>query len=122
MIISINGLQMTADTFNTEILDSARFIYNETGNNSVMYATVHTSPFSQTPYKFYIPNRPTYLLTNLTKEQRFTSGGAVINDWEIIHNMSELDFLNYSIYGVSDRPLSKDIIFEEGGLYVAKIR
>lgn len=93
----------------------------------------HLSPFSQTPYKFYLPDNPNYLVTNLTKQQRFTAGGAIIHDWEIKASIprnstivSDSQSCIKCYQAVNDSKLIKElcvfcsdqILYNQGGLIV----
>lgn len=78
---------------------------------------VHTSPFSQTPYKVLLPDHEHVLMTGLTKEQRFTAGGSVIKYDEVIPSEP-----NGSYYLVTDH-MTQDgvILYDKEGLKVKKI-
>lgn len=118
-------------SLNTELIDSSLFLYNYTGNNTEDYILIHTSPFSQSPYKVYYPNRVNLLKTNLSRANLFTAGGSVIEDYEIIRTINNLTedirqyhtyFKNHSLYLVSDRAGEGEIIYDKGGLYITKLK
>jgi len=116
------GSNAVTSGFDDEILMSARALYNETGNATEDFITIHRSTFSQSPYKVYFHNKPAFLLTNLTKEQRFTAGGSVVEDYEVITELSIINDTNKTIFFVDSIPHQEDLIFSEGGLYVTKIK
>lgn len=76
---------------------------------------VHTSTFSQTPMKVYLPENQHLLWTNLTKKQLFTAGGAVVADTEIIRQLPDPPY-----WLVSDTKHKGDVKYEKGGLFVVK--
>jgi uncharacterized membrane protein len=107
----------------TPIANSVLFLENYTQNlncdNDCIF--LHTSQFSQTPYKVYLPQWRQYLITNFTKQQRFTAGGSVIEDWEVYPNISTVPKTNYTFW-VSDHALmGEKIIYNEGGIYIQQI-
>ena len=88
------------------------------------YVFIHQSPFSQTPMKYYFKDWNTihYLDTSLTKKERFTAGGSVIEDWEILDDDEEYFCFDACIY-LKEKgnyiPDSKDkIYYDNGGLIV----
>lgn len=122
--LMIGSLQ-SSDDFNFELRDSSRFLKNviETDYFENDYVIVHTSTFSQSPYKVYLrdnDNVKNLLLTNLTEKQLFTAGGSVIEKEEIIKSKESLQSYNITIYFVSDKILGEKVIFEKGGLYISR--
>lgn len=109
--------KLLAETTNTEIQDASYFLYNHTMNATEPILVLHTSTFSQTPMKTYLPQLEHHLYTNLTKEQLFTAGGAVIKDWELHHQVPKF---NGTIYWVSDVCYGEKL-FYKGGLYVCRL-
>jgi hypothetical protein len=118
LIIAVLNLNNFMLNFNHEISDSAYFLQNETINKTDINV-IHTSTFSQTPYKVYLPNATHFLFTNLTTQQLFTAGGSVVEDDEIIRNITEVEGKN--VYAISDERIFEKTIYEKGGLYVTKI-
>lgn len=108
----------------TPIYNSALFLGNYTQNITGCdkdCITIHSSQFSQTPYKVYIPNSRHYLITNFTKQQRFTAGGSVIGGWEVYPNVSAVPKTKYTFW-VSDHALpGQKLIYNEGGIYIQQI-
>jgi uncharacterized membrane protein len=102
---------------NTEISSAAIYIEKL---NITDFATVHTSQFSQTPFRVYFPDNRAFLLTNFTEEQRFTAGGAVIEDADIIHSLSDVHY-NGTLFFVSDVPTGHPL-YNANGLWVGRIR
>ena len=111
-----------------ELYESQKFIkhlfsYIEKQNFNKEYVFIHESPFSQTPYKYYFRdyNLEHYLLTNLTKKERFTAGGSVIENYEII-NKKDLDKFKDKIFIQSKENYkyqeSDIIIYDNGGLFI----
>ena len=104
-----------------EIGDSVKFLQNSTylENNPIF---IHSSPFSQTPYKVYLPDYEHYLVTNLTRKQLFSAGGEAINyeneyynDWGF---SKEYDNIIY-ITGVKQHDKKEyNEIYDKGGLYI----
>jgi len=99
--------------------ESANFIMNE-NKDKTDYAILHTSTFSQTPYKYYFRNYnvTNYLLTNLTTKQLFTAGGSAIKDHEIVGDNFIEEYNETRLYIASDR-LIRDVVWESGGLFVS---
>jgi len=95
---------------NHELQDSAAFLYNHT--NSTPVVVLHTSPFSMTPYKVYLPEYEHHLVTTLTRQQLFTAGGSAIKDSELHHKWISSDYI------VTDYNLSLRKIWGEGGLNI----
>jgi len=125
LLVFSGGFMQSSDDFDFELRDSATFLKNviETDIFYNEYIIVHTSTFSQSPYKVYLKdnyNVQNILLTTLTEKQLFTAGGSVINDGEIIRDISELSNVTGTIYFVSDKPLKEKVIWEEGGLYITR--
>lgn len=77
-IAMIAGLLIMPNYFPTELKEASRYITD----NRTLY---HTSPFSQTPFKYYLSDNNHMLITNLSKQERFTAGGAIIKDSEVIN-------------------------------------
>ena len=78
------------------------------------YPVVHTSQFSQSSMKIYLPDHQHMLMTNFTKAERFSAGGIVIMDSEIIHEFPEKPY-----YFVSDITIGGgEYIFRKEGLNV----
>lgn len=121
LVLFIMGMTAFYNSFNTELYDSAVFLYNHTDNGTQDFAIVHTSVFSQSPYKVYYIGVDNYLLTNMTRQELFTAGGSVINNHEIRHNLSFVNEINKTVYAISDRIVGDEIIYTEGGLYVTEI-
>jgi uncharacterized membrane protein len=111
------NLSSFTSSFNHEISDSAIALQNQTMNQTDIII-IHTSTFSQSPYKVYLPYADNYLITNLTEEQLFTAGGSVVEDYEIIRKITEMKSKN--LFAVSDRIVFDEIIWSKGGLYVTK--
>jgi hypothetical protein len=83
------------------------------------YDLVHVTTFSQTSFKYYFrdyPNVRNRLLTNLTKFERFTAGGSVVKDYELVTKESLPEqFIMVDVY----RNISFiQYIFNEGGLVI----
>ena len=117
IILVFFGFSTFVESFDHELFNGAYFLQNETMNESGV-AIIHTSTFSQTPMKVYLPYAKHYLLTNLTREQLFTAGGSAVEDYEIIRNISEVDAEN--IYGISNKRLFRWTIYEGDGIYVTE--
>jgi len=109
-------------TFNTELTDSSYALYNVTHNATDEFITIHSSTFSQSPYKVFFPTHRAYLVNNLTRKALFTAGGAVIADDEKYDTLQEClaDHANETKYFVGTVPKGQ-IIYSKGGLYVSKI-
>jgi len=125
LLIFVGGTIQSSDDFNFELRDSSMVLKNviesDMFNNN--YVIVHTSTFSQSPYKVYFKdnkNVKNLLLTNLTEKQLFTAGGSVIEKEEVIRTKESLPNYNATVYFVSDEILGEKIIWEEGGLYVSR--
>lgn len=104
--------------YDDDLVKSMRFMSNQTNNRTdVDTIIIHTSTFSQSPYKVFFPHATNYLLTNLTREIRFTGGGSVIKDYEIIHSVINV---SEDAYYISDRPIGNEYLFIEGGLWITQ--
>ena len=121
LVLFISSFWHFSGNLNTDIRDASNFLYNYTNNATDDFVVLHSSPFSQSPMKIYLPDTKHYIMTNLTREQLFTSGGAVIEDDEIIRELSDLKTVNKDSYAVSDSIIYHHIIYSEGGLYITKI-
>jgi len=84
---------------------------------------IHTSPFSKTPYEYYFRHRPdvnNLLATGLDKRERFTAGGAVIEDEDILQQPYICDGLCLLV--TDNQSIAKGkIIYDSGGLRVSQI-
>jgi hypothetical protein len=113
-----------ADAFQHDISDSVVFLANYTSNITGCdqdCVIIHSSQFSQTPYKVYFPSTKNYLITNFTRAQRFTAGGSVIEDWEVYKNISDVPRTRY-MFWISNKELEgQKTIYAEGGLYIQEI-
>lgn len=99
------------------VYDSAQFI-DEPGRINI----VHTSQWSQSPYKWLLPEHNHYLITEVPRDQRFTAGGTVIMDWEVVP-MTDQGFMmpDKPYYLVTDQEtIGGDIIYAKEGLIVKK--
>jgi len=107
------------DTLPRELYDCQKFLKEDYLDKNKAYVFVHTSSFSQTPFKFYFKDWKVInlLKTNLTKKERFTAGGSVIKDWEIITDENKIPF-NYLTITESSRYTEGKIIYNKGGLIV----
>lgn len=114
IILLLNTLYLFPNEINTEIYDSQKYLKDKYDTTEVVF--VHTSTFSQSPYKVYFRGNDHYLITNLTRKQLFTAGGSVVDDWELGDGYKERD----NLYYVSDKPIKDNIVYEGGGLYVTK--
>jgi len=110
--------------FNYELRDSFVFIKNRINedplNNS--YAIIHTSTFSQSPYKvyFYGDDVDNFLITNISTKRLFTAGGSVINYGEKI-TLKEAMSLNVDrVYFVSDKKIGDVVVWSGEGLFVTR--
>ena len=130
-ILIIFSQRPVINSLNTELLDSAVFFYNYTDNNTENYILIHESQFSQSPFKVYFPGKVHLLKTNMTRDQRFTAGGAVIEDYEIISTENDLMqditdfqvyFENHSVYLVSNRIGNGELVYDEGGVFITKLK
>lgn len=121
------GLPHYHSTLNYELRDASEALKLDVRDNT--FAVIHETPFSQTPMKVYLPEGRHILVSNLTEEMLFTSGGAVIDN----HYYNETEALKYTtpynnLYKVSDKfypehaKQIKNIIYSEGGLWVYRIR
>jgi len=124
LVFAIGTLQ-SSDDYNFELRDSSQFLKNviETDYFENDYVIVHTSTFSQSPYKVYFKdnhNVKNLLLTNLTEKQLFTAGGSVIEKEEVIRTKDLLQSYNATFYFVSDKLLAEKVVFEKGGLYITR--
>lgn len=115
IVLFLCGMANFVTGFDHEIQHSAKFMQNETINMTDV-CIIHTSTFSQTPYKVYLPDAKNYLMTGLSEKILFTAGGSAINEGEIIRKMSDVNCSH--TYSVSERQFFRWTIFEEGGLYV----
>lgn len=117
IIMCVISLSIIAnDKLNTELYDTASYLKSDYLDTHTNYTFVHTSTFSQSPYKIYLPEYEHQLYTNLTREQLFTAGGSVVEDSEIIRTIPHGNNIIY----VSNMRLGSELIIEEGGLYVTK--
>lgn len=121
LVLFISSFWHFSSNLDTELYDSAIYMFNYTNNATDDFVFLHSSTFSQSPYKIYFPEQKHYLMTNLTREQLFTAGGSVVEDDEIIREVSDLKTITQDIYAISDKRIFHNIIYEEGGLYVTKI-
>lgn len=121
ILFMIIGIPSFHSILNHELADGSDAISIDAQN--VSFAVIHESPFSQTPMKVYLPEGRHILVTNLTEDMLFTAGGSVITDhcYDISCAYKIAD--NYDkIYYVSDRYQErKEIIFNEGGLWIQKL-
>lgn len=116
-LVVITTPKLLAETTDTEIQDASYFLFNHTMNATEPILVLHTSTFSQTPMKSYLPDLEHHLYTNLTKEMLYTAGGAVIKDWELHEKIPKF---NGTTYWVSHVCYGKQL-FYKGGLYVCKL-
>ena len=106
----------------TELHDSQLVLKNYLDPN-LEYTFIHRSPFSFTPYSYYFRdwNVHNMLDTNLNKIERFTAGGSVIKDYQIIINKNLINCYD-GCYYIHENwlPIPEDstFIFNEGGLVV----
>lgn len=122
LFLCIMGYQEMAKANNTEIYESAVFLENYTTSQNITdFATIHTSQFSGTPYHVYFPNRTHYLLTNFTKEERFTAGGSAIEDNEVIQNLSLVTTIDKPLFFISDKYHDNELI-NIRGLHLSRIK
>lgn len=108
--------------YTTPINDSVRFLDNYT--NGEPYSTIHTSPFSATPFNALSKDMTSsYILTQLTKAEVFTSGGAVIDyERQVYSNYSEIP-KSENMFWVSDQILENHtIIYANDGLYIQELK
>jgi len=111
------------ETLPTELHDSQLELKNALDKDG-RYVFIHESSFSQTPMKFYFRdwNIIHYLNTGLTKKERFTAGGAVIQDWEIISDDDEIFCFDACIYIKEKGRYISDsddkIYYDDGGLII----
>lgn len=125
LMIFVGGFLQSSDDYNFELRDSAMFLGDVIGtdifNND--YVLVHTSTFSQSPYKVYFrgnDNIKNLLWTNLTEKQLFTAGGSVIEKEEVIRSQSPLQNYNATVYFISHKQIGEMLIWEEGGLFISR--
>jgi hypothetical protein len=123
-LIVIFGVASLNLEFNHELKESSKFIQDvvETDPFNGSYAIVHTSTFSQSPYKVYFKdsNIQNYLVTNLSEKRLFTAGGSIIESWERI-SLDEARSLDVdTVYFVSNKQLGEKVIWEKGGLYITR--
>ena len=123
------GVATYNDNEEKELYESQKFIkhlFSYLEKNTLMnkeYVFIHESPFSQSPYKYYFReyNLEHYLLTNLSKKERFTAGGSVIEYYEII-NKKDLDKFKDKIFIQSKENYKYQendiIIYDNGGLFI----
>lgn len=119
-IVMLSFVLMNLPVYTTPLKDSASLIQIDD-----KLPIVHTSSFSQSPYKVYLPDYDHYLLTGLTKEKRFTAGGSVIEDNEVLYTADgSYDFSRFEdgYYWVSDKDLAGgEYVYKEEGLVVKKM-
>jgi len=88
------------------------------------YVFIHKSPFSQTPMKYYFRdwNIINLLNTSLTKKQRFSAGGSVIEDWEVISANETIYCYGGCIFFLESARYKEkpehEIYYNKGGLVV----
>jgi len=94
-------------------------------NQSDNIMIIHTATFSQTPYKYYFrdyPNIKQMLITNMDVKARFTAGGSVIKDNELL-NETDLPqhfyYLSDSLNPISDNE-NVTLIYDKEGLLIWK--
>lgn len=87
---------------------------------------MHETPFSYTPLRYYFRGMPVeqVLLTNLSERVLYTAGGAVLRHDDIYSSLAEVQRFagDRTIYYVGGEGIYGNTIFEEGGLYVQKIK
>lgn len=106
-------------------LSEAQAILKQELNPDSHYVFIHNSPFSQSPMKYYFRdwNVENLLNTHLTKKERFTAGGSVIKDREIIHESREYDCYDGCIFFEEKNNnivYPEKIYYDGGGLIVYK--
>ena len=120
LFISFLGLPATLPT---ELNEAQQQLKNVLDKDS-KYAFIHQSPFSQTPMKYYFRDWKTFhfLNTTLTKKQRFTAGGSVIKDWEILNSNDKVYCYDGCIFveAKANQIFDADdiIYYDNGGLIV----
>jgi len=125
IVFFISGIPQFYSSFDSEIFDSANFLYNHTNNATDYFITIHSSPFSATPYNVYFKNtgmKQAYIITNLTEKELFTAGGSILNyEKQVFNNISQIPE-NENIFWISDKKLvNGKIIYDKGGIYVTEI-
>jgi len=118
IVFFISSFWHFSSNVDTDIRDSAFFLYNHTNNATDDFIVLHTSTFSQSPMKIYIPDHKHYLMTDLTRAELFSAGGSVVEDDEIIREILDLRYIDKDKYAVSDKIIFHNVIYSEGGLYV----
>jgi hypothetical protein len=105
-----------------ELRDASDFLKEYTRGQP--FSTVHTSPFSMTPFRYYFldDKMTAYLVTNLSVKMLYTAGGAVIPMENVYHNISDVPKSNFSFW-ISDHQIpNQKTLFNEGGLYVQELK
>jgi hypothetical protein len=114
-----------SDTFHHELTDSALALQKYGENNTDCIndcAIIHTSQFSQSPYKLFFPQTKNYLISNFTAKQQFTRGGSVIADDEVYQSIEDVPKMRYMYYVSNIKHDDWKTLFEEDGLYVQQIK
>ncbi len=84
---------------------------------------IHTSPFSQSPFRYYFRdynNVKNLLYTNLTTKQLFSAGGSVIPEYLKINNTGKINGSWLLVSDVRHIPRCDNKIFELRGLVICK--
>jgi len=127
--LSLSSVIKMKDTLPKEIYKSQKKLKQMIRTNDKV-VFVHTSPFSQTPYKYYFmgyQNIKHLLRTDLTERERFTAGGSVISENEILTESRFISLTNYILvtdnktFDIYKNKLGynlDNIIFDDGGLVV----
>jgi len=117
-VVLINSFTLTLydDSMDRELYEAQLELKEEIFFKNKEVIILHTSPFSQTPLKYYMRdyNVKNLLKTNLTKRQLFSAGGSVIKDYEIVNQVEGKHF----VVTESSKYDSGRIIYTKGGLIV----
>ena len=117
LLVASNLILFSTPQVSSPVYDSAMMI-DEPGRANI----VHTSQWSQSPYKWLLPEHNHYLVTDVNRSARFTAGGSVIMDWEVLPKVNgTFKMPKKPYYFVTDQnTIGGEIIYDKEGLMVKK--
>ncbi|MCJ7816852.1 MAG: glycosyltransferase family 39 protein [Candidatus Aenigmarchaeota archaeon] len=86
---------------------------------------LHSSSFSQTPFRYYLRDIQLYqlIMNNLTEREQYSAGGAVVERNSVYRSLEDVKAFagDRPIYYVGDKYYKGTTLFAEGGLYIIRI-